>query len=125
MGIHTPSLTHAHTNAYNLESIAATDFNLGVMILTSSCYTGKEFRAKSTSSLGGASARVNHVQKLPFYASLWQLSDQYRRLIIVSNVNCLQTKWGGFVYPGMVTNLRTAKNHALRNMVLFLIFYHI
>ena len=97
MGIHAPSLTHTHThthtNAYNLESIAATDVNFGVMILTSSCYTGKEFRAKSTSSLGGASARVNHVQKLPFYASLWQLSDQYRRLIIVSNVNCLQTKW--------------------------------
>jgi len=78
-----------------LEYIVATDLNFGVMILTSSCYTGKEFHAMSTSSLGGASARVNHVQKSPFYASLWQLSDQYRRLIIVSNVYKPSGKPGG------------------------------
>jgi len=30
-------------DTYNLESIAATDFNFGVTILTSSCSTRKEF----------------------------------------------------------------------------------
>jgi len=81
MGIHAPSHTHTHThtNAYNLESKAATDFNFGVMILTSPCYTGKEFRAMSTSGLGGASARANYIRKSPFYTSHWQLSVQYRR----------------------------------------------
>jgi len=53
-----------------LESIAATDFNFGVKILTSSCYTRKEFRATPTSGLAGASAQVDGVRKSPFYASL-------------------------------------------------------
>ena len=52
-------------NAYNVESIAVTDFYFGVMILISSCYTHKEFRATPTSGLG-ASARVDHFQKSPF-----------------------------------------------------------
>ena len=38
-------------NTYNLESIAATDFNFGVKILKSSCYTHKKFRATPTSGL--------------------------------------------------------------------------
>jgi len=46
--------------------IAATDFNFGVIILTSSCYTCKELNATPNSGLGGASARVDRVQKLPF-----------------------------------------------------------
>jgi len=57
-----------------LESIAATDSNFGVMILTSSCYTRKKFCAMPTSSLGRASARVNRIQKLLFYASLRQFT---------------------------------------------------
>jgi len=85
-----------------LESIAATDFNFGMKILTSSCYTRKKFRTTPTSGLGGASTQVNRVQKSPFYASLWQFTVRYRRLPLASNVGsaceveglkCLQTKW--------------------------------
>jgi len=65
-----------------LESITAADFNFGVKILTSSCYTRKKFSATSTSGLGGASARVNRVQKSLFYASLWQFTVRYRRLTL-------------------------------------------
>ena len=61
---HTP--THSHTNAYNLENIAAIDFNFCTMILTSSHYTGKEFRVTPTSGLGGESTRVDRVQKHRF-----------------------------------------------------------
>ena len=49
-----------------MESIAATDFDFGVMILTSSFYTGKEFRTTPISGLGGVSARVDHVQNHNF-----------------------------------------------------------
>jgi len=68
-----------------LESVAATDFNFGVMILTSSCYTHKEFRATPTSGLGGASAQVDRIRKSPFYASLWQFTIQYKRLTLAYN----------------------------------------
>jgi len=43
-----------HFKIHNLESIAATDFYFGVMILTSSCYTHKDFCATPTSGLGGS-----------------------------------------------------------------------
>jgi len=78
-------------NAYYLERIAVRDFNLGVMILTLSCYTRtrKEFRATPTSGLGGASTQVDHVRKLPFYASLWQFTVWIWE---VEGLNCLQTK---------------------------------
>jgi len=77
-------------NAYNLESIVATDFNFGVKILTSSCYTCKKFRATPTSGMGGASARVDRIQKLPFYASLWQFTVRYRRLTLAFNVGSVK-----------------------------------
>jgi len=74
-----------------LESITATDFNFGVKILTSSsCYTCKKFRATPTSGLGGASTRVDHVQKSLFYASLWQFTVQFRRLTLASNVGSVK-----------------------------------
>jgi len=72
-----------------LESIGA---NFGVKILTSSCYTCKELRAMPTSSLGGASTRVDHVQKSPFYASLWQFTVWYRMLTLPSNVGSVKLK---------------------------------
>ena len=68
-----------------LESIVAIDLNFGVMILTSSRYTHKEFCATPASSLGGASAQVNCVQKSLFYASIWWFTVQYRRLNLASN----------------------------------------
>ena len=77
-------------NAYNLESIVATDFNFGVKFLTSSCYTRKKFCATSTSSMDGASSRVNRIQKLLFYASLWQFTIRYRRLTLASNVGSVK-----------------------------------
>jgi len=49
-----------HFKTHNLESIAATDFNFGVMILISSCSCRKEFCAPPTSGLGGASTQVDH-----------------------------------------------------------------
>jgi len=72
-----------HFKTHNLESIAATDFNFGVMILKSSCYTRKEFCTTPTSGLGRASTRVDRVRKLPFYAPLWQFTIQYTRLILM------------------------------------------
>jgi len=73
-----------------LESIAATDFYFGVMILTSSCYTHKDFCATPTSGLGGVSTWVDRVRKLPFYASLWQFTIRYRRLTLVFNVGSVK-----------------------------------
>jgi len=49
---------------YNLESIAATDFNFGMKIFTSSRYTHKEFCATCTSGFGQVSAQVNCVSKI-------------------------------------------------------------
>jgi len=69
-------------NTYNLENIEATDFNFGVMILTSSCYTCKEFYTTPSSGLGGASVWVDRVQKSSFYASLCRFTVQYGRLIL-------------------------------------------
>jgi len=54
---------------HTLESIVATDFNFGVMILTS-----------FSSGLGGASVQVDCVRKLPLYASLWWFTVWYRGL---------------------------------------------
>jgi len=65
-----------------LESIAATEFNFGVLILTSFCCTRNEFRAMPTFGLGGSSARVDRVRKSPFCASLWQFTIWYRRLTL-------------------------------------------
>ena len=54
--------------------------------LTLSYYTRKEFRAPPISGMDGASARVDRVRKSPFYAVLWQLTAQDRRLTVASNV---------------------------------------
>jgi len=75
---------------HNLESIAATDFNFGVKIFTSSWYTHKEFCTMFTSGFGRASTRVDRVQKLLFYASLWQFTVQYRELVLASNIGSVK-----------------------------------
>ena len=72
------------------QSIAATDF--GVMILTSSYYTHKEFCATPTSGFGRASAQVDCVRKSPFYASLWWFTVQYRRLTLAYNIGSVKQK---------------------------------
>ena len=58
--------------------------------LTLSYYTHKKFRAPPTSGMGRASARVDHVRKSPFYAALWQLTAQDRRLAVASNVESVK-----------------------------------
>ena len=73
-------------NVYNSETIAAMDLKFGVIILPSSCYTCKQFRASPTSGMGVVSLRVEHVQKSPFYASVWQFTSRDRRLAVVSNI---------------------------------------
>ena len=55
---------------FNLESTVATDLNLGMTILSSSCYTRKEVRALPIFGMGGACARINHIRKSPFYVGL-------------------------------------------------------
>ena len=62
-------------------------FIFGVMIFTSFCNTRSEFHAKPDSGLGGASTRVDHVQKSLFYASLWRFTIRYRRLTLASNLD--------------------------------------
>ena len=116
-------------------TIADTDLNFGMNILLSSCYTHKEFWTPPISDMGRASTCINHVQKSPFYASLWQLTARDRRLAVASNVgsveiegpNCLQTKWKAWGSYGleMVAAWKTAKNRILCDMVPFLISYHI
>ena len=71
-------------------TIAAMNFKLGMNILPSSCYTRYELRAPPISGAGGASARVDRVRKSPFYASLWQLATQDRRLAQASNVGSVK-----------------------------------
>ena len=66
------------------------NFNFGMNILPSSCYTRKEFRATPKSGMGGASAHVNRVQKSPFYASLWRITIQDRRLAVASIVGSVK-----------------------------------
>ena len=62
---------------YGISGIkTAMNSNFGMSILPSSCYTRKEFQALPTSGMGGASTHVDHIRKLPFYASLWQLTAQ-------------------------------------------------
>ena len=66
------------------------DLNFGIIILPSSYYTHKEFRAPPISCVGGASERVDRVRKSPFYASLWRLTSWNRRLAVASNVGSVK-----------------------------------
>ena len=68
------------------------NFKPGMNILTSSCYTCCKSRALPTSGVGGASERANRIQKLLFYASLWQLTARDRRLTVASNVGSVKEK---------------------------------
>ena len=77
-------------NVYNLESIAATDLNFGTIILSSSYYTRKKFQAPLISGVGEARAHIDRIRKLPFYASLWQLTARDRRLALASNVGSVK-----------------------------------
>ena len=71
----------------SLEPIkAAMNFKPGMNIVPSSYYTRCKSRAPPTSGVGGASARVDLVQKTPFYASLRRLTAWDRRLAQASNV---------------------------------------
>ena len=80
------------------ESIAATDLNFGIIVFSLSCYTRKEFQAPLISCVGGVSMHIDHVQKLlfhiNFYASLWQLPVQDRRLAVASNIVSLKKPSG-------------------------------
>ena len=66
------------------------DLNFGMIILPSSYYTRKEFRAPPIYCVGGASAHVDRVRKSPFYASLWRLTSQDRRLAMASNIGSMK-----------------------------------
>ena len=62
------------------------DLGLGMNVLTSSCSLGILCHAHFL----WANARVDRVQKSPFYASLWQLIVQDRRLAVASNVGSVK-----------------------------------
>ena len=79
-------------NAYISGTIAATDMGLVMNILTSSCYTHKEFRTLPTSDVGRASTLVNHIQKSLFYASLQRLTVRDKMLAVTSNVGSVKQK---------------------------------
>ena len=74
---------------YNLESIAATDLDFGITILSSSHYTSKEFRALAFLVWAGR-VRTSIASKSLFYALFWQLSAQDRRLVLASNVESVK-----------------------------------
>ena len=63
------------------------NLNFGMNILPSSCYTRKEFRAPPICGMGGARSCVDRIWKLLFYASLWWLTAQDRRLAVAPNVD--------------------------------------
>ena len=83
---HFPNL---HIQTLISETIAAMNFKLGMNILPS-CHTRYVFRALPMSSVGGASTRVHHVRKSLFYASLWWLTAQDRRLAVAFNVGSMK-----------------------------------
>ena len=68
------------------------ELNFGMNILPSSCYTSKEFRAPPISGMDGARGRVDCVQKLPFYASLWRLTTRDRTFAIASYIGSVKYK---------------------------------
>ena len=61
------------------------DLNFDIIILPSSYYTRKEFRAQPISGVGGVSTCINRIRKSLFYASLWWLTSQDRRLAVACN----------------------------------------
>ena len=68
------------------------DLKFSMIIFLSSCYTRKELQDPPISCVGGAIALVDHVQKLPFYASLWRLTSRDRRLAVACNVGSVKYK---------------------------------
>ena len=66
------------------------NLNFGMNILQLSCYTRKEFRAPPISGVGGASERVDHIRKSPFYASLWRLTAWDRRVAVAFNIGSVK-----------------------------------
>jgi len=44
----------------------------------------------SRPSLRSDGARVDHVQKSPFYVSLWQFTVRYRRLTLAYNIGSVK-----------------------------------
>ena len=71
-------------------TIAAMNFNPGMNVLTSSCYTSSKLRAPPTSGVGEANKCVDCVRKSPFYASLWRLTARNRRLAVASNIGSVK-----------------------------------
>ena len=66
------------------------NFKLGMNIVPSSCYTWYVLRAPPTSGVGGANVHVDRIRKSPFYASLWRLTAQDRRLAVASDVGSVK-----------------------------------
>jgi len=82
-----------------LESVAATDFNFGVMILTSFCYTRKEFCATPAHFQFGRGEWVSRSSSKIAVLCLTlavhhSVQEAYSSWICeVESLNCLQTKW--------------------------------
>ena len=66
------------------------DLKVGMIILPSSSYNQKEFRALPITDVGGASAHVDRIRKSPFYASFWQLTSRDKRLTVASYVGSVK-----------------------------------
>ena len=80
----------AYSNIDIFGTTEAMNFKLGMNIIPSSGYTRYKLRAPPISGVGGASAHVDRIQKSPFYASLWRLTAQERRLTLASNVGVVK-----------------------------------
>ena len=91
---------------YNLESIATTDLNFGMINLSLFCYTHKEFRALPISGMDRASTHVDCFQKLLFLC----LTNQ------VGSLGLLRPRNGG--------SLKNSKKSRFAQYGPFLISYH-
>ena len=93
------------------------NFNFGMNIFPSSCYTCKEFRTPPISCMGRAHSRVNRVQKPPFYASPWWLTTPDRSLDLWSRRPKLPINQVGslrFLRPWCGDGLKSGKKKKTR-----------
>ena len=71
-------------SSYELQNLA------GIFFYHPSDYNCCKLRAPPTFGMGGASAHVDRVRKMPFYALLWRLTAWDRRLAQTSNVGSVK-----------------------------------
>ena len=98
-----------------------------------SYFTCCKSRAPTTSGMGRVNACIDRVQKLPFYAPLWRLTAQDRRVAQGPNLGSVKQKaqtankpsQGSHACLEMVVSLKGTRNRVLYEVSHFLKFGYI